>query len=134
MIKYCVHAVFCKSPDWLQVIRSLLFCVPVQAKPKRSMCSHPSQSSCDQAWATVSQEASLAALGIAAKSDLFRGMYRLFLWHTPASCNQHGTPTKHLCSVLHSVCSSLECDLHHCELKPHILNCKGQLLLMATSF
>lgn len=97
MIKLCVHAGFCKSPNWLQVIRPLLFCVPVQAKPKVSMFSHPSQSSRDQARATLSQEASLAALGIAAKSDLFKGMcrHRLFPWHPPASCNQHGTRTKH---------------------------------------
>lgn len=70
MIKHCVHAVFNRSQNWLQVIRSLHFCVPLQAKPDVSMCSHPSQSSSDQERATLSQEASLAAPGIAAKSDV----------------------------------------------------------------
>lgn len=50
----------CKLPDLCS------FFVSVQAKPNLSVCSHPYQCSHDQTRAALSQEAPLAALGVAA--------------------------------------------------------------------
>lgn len=50
----------CKLPELC------LFCVSVQAKPNLSMWSHPYQCSRDQTRAALSQEAPVAARGVAA--------------------------------------------------------------------
>lgn len=127
MIKHCVCAVFCRSPKWLQVIRSSHFCVPVQTKPYVSMCSlillgasmgHSQPGSLFSCPRDCSKIRSLQRSVQTQIIPVARSCLMQPAWHTHTA----------QCTTLRAPAWGIT---YTSELEPCV--CKGQLLLMAMS-